>query len=215
MVEDINKDRRGGSPRIFSYARRGSTKKIKGRLLLTRYLDSAWLLNVKKCYIHPFCLVWPCVRWNFIYHSKQKRGRWIWKMNLSHIENENFQKEINDFWREWKNEKGKYEDVGLWWDIGKTYIKRIAIEFSIKKQKENCAEKKKAKEDLRLEREQTTTRPGKNYRLNCQVNGNWNRKTKENFLSVHIMRSLNQASGLQNTSSTKSNVNKQNTVCQP
>ena len=66
-------------------------------------------------------------------------------MNLSHIENENFQKEIKDFWREWKNEKGNYEDVGLWWDIGKTYIKRIAIEFSIKKQKENYAKKRRRK----------------------------------------------------------------------
>ena len=135
-------------------------------------------------------------------------------MNLSHIENENFQKEIKDFWREWKNEKGKYEDVGLWWDIGKTYIKRIAIEFSIKKQKENCAKKKKAKEDLRLEREQPQQDRGRITELIAKLTEIELEKQRK-FLSVHIMRSLNQASGLQNTSSTKSNVNKQNTVCQP
>ena len=106
-------------------------------------------------------------------------------MNLSRIENENFQKEIKDFWREWKNEKGNYEDVGLWWDIGKTYIKRIAIEFSIKKQKENCAKKKKAKEDLRLEREQPQQDRGRITELIAKLTEIELEKQRKIFISTH------------------------------
>ena len=83
-MEDINKDRRGGSRRTFHTHGVEAPKKLKADYSLLDiwrekhsnvkqytwnsrfeniasridriYLDSAWLLNVKKCYIHPF--VW-------------------------------------------------------------------------------------------------------------------------------------------------------------
>ena len=60
MVEDTNKDRRGGRPRIFHTHGVEALKKLKADYSLLDIWhekhsnDSAWLLNVKKCYIHPF-----------------------------------------------------------------------------------------------------------------------------------------------------------------
>ena len=63
---------------------------------------------------------------NFYLPQQNKRGRGIWKMNLSHIEEKSFQMEIDKFWAEWQKQKVHYKDIGIWWDLGKTYIKRIA-----------------------------------------------------------------------------------------
>ena len=36
----------------------------------------------------------------------------MWKMNLSHIEDETFQINIKDFWSAWQEQKINYEDTG-------------------------------------------------------------------------------------------------------
>ena len=82
MVEDINQNRRGGRPRTFHTHGVEALKQLKADYSLLDiwrerhsnvkqytwnsrfeniasridgiYLNSAWLLNVKTCYIHPF-----------------------------------------------------------------------------------------------------------------------------------------------------------------
>ena len=91
---------------------------------------------------------------NFYLPQQNKRGRGIWKMNLSHVEEKCFQTEINKFWAEWQKQKVHYKDIGIWWDLGKTYIKRIAIDFSISKQTEMKSVRKQVTDDIKFEREQ-------------------------------------------------------------
>ena len=140
-------------------------------------------------------------------------GGGIWKMNLSHINEENFQTNIKDFWLEWKKEKINYEDTGLWWDIGKSYVKRIAIDNSIGKQREINSVRKKVTDQIQIEREKTT----QNREIISELITELKRidiEKQKKFLLVHITRLSNQAKDRQNISLLSLRLTKQNTPCQ-
>ena len=83
------------------------------------------------------------------------RGRGTWKLNLSHLEDDEYKKSLNEFWYEWQKEKINFHDIGLWWDIGKTFIKRRSIDFSIKKVKRRTDIRNTLTKDIQNEREST------------------------------------------------------------
>ena len=66
-------------------------------------------------------------------------GKGLWKMNISTIKSDIFQKSFKSMWNVWKTKKGQY-DYNMWWDIGKRKVKDLAIWCSseiIKKRKAN------------------------------------------------------------------------------
>ena len=66
-------------------------------------------------------------------------GKGLWKMNVSTIKSELFQKSFKSMWDNWKTKKEVY-NYNTWWDIGKRKIKDLAIWCSreiIKERKAN------------------------------------------------------------------------------
>jgi exonuclease III len=61
--------------------------------------------------------------------QREKWGNSYWKFNESLLENENYIKLIENFWKGWKSEKLKYS-LFDWWEIGKKKIKSLSITFS-------------------------------------------------------------------------------------
>ena len=61
--------------------------------------------------------------------QREKWGNSYWKFNESLLENENYIKLIENFWKGWKSEKLKYSLLD-WWEIGKKKIKSLSITFS-------------------------------------------------------------------------------------
>ena len=55
-------------------------------------------------------------------------------MNSTLLEDDSFKADVENFWAEWKKEKMRYSDPTSWWDLGKSYVKRLAIDFSVRKQ---------------------------------------------------------------------------------
>ena len=43
---------------------------------------------------------------------------------------------LSQFLQDWRLQKGRYPDLRTWWDIGKTLIRDITVEFSTSKQRE-------------------------------------------------------------------------------
>ena len=58
------------------------------------------------------------------------RGKGLWKMNTSHILEDEYKEGLTNLWREWQNRKQEFTDVKRWWDIGKSRIKNYTIGFS-------------------------------------------------------------------------------------
>ena len=57
------------------------------------------------------------------------RGKGLWKMNTSHILENDYKEGLMNLWRDWQNKKQDY-DIRKWWDIGKNKIKNFTIGFS-------------------------------------------------------------------------------------
>ena len=58
------------------------------------------------------------------------QGKGIWKMNTSNILKHEFKEEFTEMWNQWQLKKSHYDDIKIWWDVGKRHIKNLTHEFS-------------------------------------------------------------------------------------
>ena len=59
-----------------------------------------------------------------------KVGSGLWKMNVSVLKSNLFQKAFKSMWMSWQRSKENYQDMGMWWDLGKKKIKDLTISIS-------------------------------------------------------------------------------------
>ena len=85
------------------------------------------------------------------------RGPGYWCLNTQYLEHEEYQARIREFWTEWQEYKPDFEDIRLWWDCFKVYVKSISIQYA----KEIHSIRKNRKYNLldELEIERTKTVP--------------------------------------------------------
>ncbi len=95
------------------------------------YISPSLIGNVEKCYIVP-CAISDHLPVMLRIRSLKnvKRGKGNWKFNNSLLGCQQFNTDINNFWREWQLRKPIGEGVLEWWDEGKSQIKEIAIRVS-------------------------------------------------------------------------------------
>ena len=53
----------------------------------------------------------------------------LWKFNSSLTMDYKYTGLLSQFLQDWRLQKGRYPDLRTWWDIGKTHIRDITIEF--------------------------------------------------------------------------------------
>lgn len=63
------------------------------------------------------------------------RGPGYWKLNASILTQETFQTALTKLWQIWQQQKHSYDTLSQWWEIGKMYIKILAIHYCIETQK--------------------------------------------------------------------------------
>ena len=66
-------------------------------------------------------------------------NRWgpgTWKLNTSILKQNEFQEIFKNVWKNWQNKKREYKNHNLWWDAGKLYFKKIAIEDCTRKNRQ-------------------------------------------------------------------------------
>ena len=64
------------------------------------------------------------------------RGPGLWKFNSSLTMDDEYTKLLSQFLQDWGFPKGRYPDLRTWWDIGKTHIRDITVEFATSKRRE-------------------------------------------------------------------------------
>ena len=213
MVETL-KDRRGGNPRELHMYGKKELKKTRNASDLIDvwrtkhpnkkqfswhsryanissrldriYIPSHWISNVTSQYIDPF--VWSdhdmCTM-NIYLQKDVQRGKGIWKMNLTLLDDQKFQTHIRKFWREWSRVRSDYADAALWWDIGKTFIKRIAIDISTSKQQKHRNERTLLVRELQEEREKNPRNQENIVRITEEIKQIDIGKTNKIFISAH------------------------------
>jgi len=53
-----------------------------------------------------------------------------WKLNVRLLQEKDFFERFNFFWESWVSQKGEYENLIQWWELGKTQIKIFCQQFS-------------------------------------------------------------------------------------
>ncbi len=53
-----------------------------------------------------------------------------WHFNVKLLEDTFFCENFKNFWEVWKTEKGRYDNIIQWWEIGKVFIKEYCQQYS-------------------------------------------------------------------------------------
>ncbi len=68
--------------------------------------------------------------------ATKRRGKGVWKINNSILDDQAFQREIQHVYNFWKSRKQEYANNLDWWDEVKSHFKEVAIAHSIRKSRE-------------------------------------------------------------------------------
>ena len=60
----------------------------------------------------------------------QARGRGTWKLNFTHLKDQQLHNLIKDFWFQWQLEKNRFPSLTVWCDAGKKRLKNISQDYS-------------------------------------------------------------------------------------
>ena len=216
MVEDIKKDRKGGMPskrhtygltalnelkddynlidiwremnpnkKTFTWQSRAD--QIQSRLDRI-YIPASLAQMVAKTYIKHF--VWSdhdmCVVELSIPTAK-KKGSGYWKLNTQYLESEYYRNKIEIFWKEWQQKKENYEDIKMWWDLGKIYIKSITIQYAQELFNTRRAQKEKLLMQLECERHKEKIDKEEVDKINQELKELEMEKNKKIFIHTHTM----------------------------
>jgi exonuclease III len=119
--------RRNPTKREFSWEGRGKKSRID-YWIVSKSLDNQ--INKIEYKIGPFSdhkAIFIDFR-----TSETQRGKGLWKMNVSVIKSKLFQESLKAMWNNWKKRKNEYQDLRVWWDIGKKHIKELSVWVSKK-----------------------------------------------------------------------------------
>ena len=64
------------------------------------------------------------------------RGPGLWKFNSSLTQDDDYTGLMTEFLQEWKLQKERYPDLRTWWDVGKSHIRTITVDFATAKWRE-------------------------------------------------------------------------------
>ena len=155
-LEDVFR-RRFPDKKTFSWNRSKKGSRID-YWLISRSLDNqVESIDYKVCPLSDHNLVQLKFR-----VTEMKHGPGIWKMNKKTITSSLFQKSFVGLWRHWQTQKQLYNDLTIWWDLGKKKIKDLAVNVSNELHRQKNVEIKKLEEFInRSYQDQQTLDKGK------------------------------------------------------
>ena len=78
--------------------------------------------------------------------NQNPKSQGYWKLNTLILSHKTFKKIFQTFWKNWQNQKPKYNTINKWWKLGKIYFKILTIQYSSQqnlnlKKQQNLTEK--------------------------------------------------------------------------
>ena len=60
-------------------------------------------------------------------------GPGLWKLNISILEEEEYVRQVGEFWSNWRGRKSQFPSLNKWWEEGKSRIKGLSIRYCCSK----------------------------------------------------------------------------------
>lgn len=152
---------RSFNPRRNRYTWRTKNNRIKSRLDRI-YTPQAMKPNISSCYItyFPFSDHDVCGM-KMSLPGSPPHGPGYWCLNTQFLAHEEYQDRIRTFWTEWQGSKWEFEDIRLWWDCFKVYVKSISIQYAKEIHMIRKNRKYDLLDELEIERAKTISDPDK------------------------------------------------------
>lgn len=135
-LEDVYR-RRFPEKKLFSWCRGTKASRIDYWLISKSLDNQVDNIDYKVCPLSDHGLVELKFR-----TTETKHGKGIWRMNLNIVTSPLFKKSFQSLWKYWQGQKPQYEDIAIWWDLGKKKIKdlviRIASEINVRKKQKQA-----------------------------------------------------------------------------
>ena len=112
------------------------------------------------------------------------RGPGLWKFNSNLTQDDDYTGLMIQFLQDWKLQKERYPDLRTWWDIGKSHIRTITVEFVTAKRREKRSLRSNLVCQLCRAEQEPVPSAGLITDLRRQI-----RETDEEFISGVIVRS--------------------------
>ena len=121
---------------------------------------------------------------NFQCKQTATRGPGLWKFNSSLTLDDDYTSLLGRFLQDWKLRKPEFPDLRTWWDIGKSYIREITVDFATSKWREKRLQKSNLVRQLCLAEQEPVPSAGVITDLRQRI-----KEIDEEFLSCVIVRS--------------------------
>jgi len=97
----------------------------------------SWASSMSSCDIHP-CPFSDHSALVFISYIPDAipRGPGRWHLNISILDDPDFITLISDFWSRWQGRKLSFPSISVWWDLGKSKVKGLSINYCKEKSRE-------------------------------------------------------------------------------
>ena len=60
-------------------------------------------------------------------------GPGLWKLNISVLEDEDYVRQVGEFWSNWRGQRSRFPSLGKWWEEGKSRIKGLSVRYCCSK----------------------------------------------------------------------------------
>ena len=115
------------------------------------------------------------------------RGPGLWKFNSSLTQDDDYTGLLCQSLQDWRIQKGRYPDLRTWWDIGKSHIRDITVDFATSKRREKKLQRSDLVRQLCLAEQVPVPSAGVITDLRRRI-----REIDEGFISGVIVRSKEQ-----------------------
>ena len=93
-----------------------------------------WVPCVLSCDILPFPYSDHCaVLLRVTAPDVVPQGPGVWKLNISILEDEEYVRQVGEFWSNWRGRKSQFPSLGKWWEEGKSRVKGLSIRYCCSK----------------------------------------------------------------------------------
>ena len=112
------------------------------------------------------------------------RGPGLWRFNSSLTHDDDYTGLMSQFLQDWKLQKERYPDLRTWWDVGKSHIRTITVEFATSKRRDKRLQRSNLVCQLCCAEQEPVLSAGVITNLRRQI-----REIDEEFISGVIVRS--------------------------
>ena len=125
-----------GEKKLYTWSNaQGSASRLDKYYILDQFRPSVLTTECHTCFLSDHKAVILKIQTKKVLKNKP-----LWKLDVNLLDDPDYIDLINNFWGQWQNEKRIYNDILIWWEMGKIKIRQLTQQFSAYRRNQQRAE---------------------------------------------------------------------------